>query len=397
MSASIIMAAGSAAVASFNPAVQIGILVSSLVSMAEVFKLKKEPNPNTQTTISLVVGDAPNAEGSVPHVSVWDRDGNRIGQYNGDENGHWGDKSSNTIVIDNIQNGGKPAQPEYLSVVMNEGDAICLSAIFASGNAANWGWTGDMGYACEAQWYPSSFPIGNSNSAPRCVWLDGDKKNGIIANGLSIHIRDFAGDRDIMEQYDKNQTRLCQNSARMTFHHDLIPDGIPNFFKPPLEYTTRTDPNTSGGGLKNPDQGIDRKRRAYEDQAPPLPSKPKSRRSVPQAEDKGITGGIIGVKNNRPSHLVVSEMDHSAKELCEHHASLGPDFVAIKEGIYCDMEAAKWWPLCKDEMGQRCFDLEKKGLRGNIGVAKTLLLGHSINPVPVKSYDSVDVWKSKST
>jgi hypothetical protein len=386
MSVGTVMVAG--AIGAFNPAVQVGIFIGTFVGIA--LSLKKQPDPNKQTTLSLIIGSGTSSDGSVPHIAVWDRDGNRIGQYKGDANGHWDANSTHTIVIDNDQNGYKAAQPEYLSVAMQENDMICLSAIYAQGDGVSWSWTGDMGYACDAQWYPSDFAIGSSNSAPRCVWLDHTDKKGAIASALSIHIRDFTTDQDLLQQYTDDQKRLCQNSARMTFHSAFAPDAIPAFFSPPLGYTRQGDSGTtSGGGLKNPDQGVDRHRRAYNDGAPALP--PQRRRF---ARRRSMTG-IAGVKNNMPGYLVVSEMDHSAQELCEHHASLGPDFVAVKEGFYCDMEAAKWWPLCKDEQSQGCFDLDIKVVRGYAAAANSTLHSLSFDPVPVKNYGSVNVWESK--
>lgn len=236
-----------------------------------------------------------------------------------------------------------------------------------------------MAYSCDAQWYPSNFAIGSSNSASRCAWLSGNTKKGVIANLLNIHIRDFTADADIMQQYTDNQARLCQNSARMTFQSGVIADFVPPFFKPPLTYTRAGDPGTSsGGGLVKPDQGIDRARRGYSTNAPKIPQKRGLR--FDRRGDGNST--FAGVKNNRPSRLVISNLGHSAKEVCEHHMSLGPDFVSTTEGIYCDMEHAKWWPLCKDDEEALCFDLEKQSLRGS----GRDLLDRSVHSIPVKNY-----------
>ncbi|KAF2203634.1 hypothetical protein GQ43DRAFT_364459, partial [Delitschia confertaspora ATCC 74209] len=98
----------------------------------------------------------------------------------------------------------KPAQPAYISLVMNEVDAICLAAVIVSGNSAQWTWTGDMGFTCGAQWYNSQVAIGGSNVPLRCVWLDKNHTKGIVAKGLSLHIRDFTGDPDLLQQYNEN-------------------------------------------------------------------------------------------------------------------------------------------------------------------------------------------------
>lgn len=373
----------------FNPAIQVGIFVSAFITLAEIFK--KPANPDTQTTFSIIIGDSPAAGGNVPHLAAFDINGNRIGQTTPSNKDHWDPSTANTVVMDNNQNGHKQAQPEYITVVMNESDMICISAIFVQGAGASWSWAGDQGYQCGAQWYASNYPVGSSNSAPRCVWLSSNDDKGVIASGLLLHIRDFTTDADIQQQLSDNQKRLCQNSARMTFHSGWLPDSIPPFFHPPLEYTRLGDPGTvSGGGLKAPDQGIDRNRGAYNDDAPALP--PQRRRFAKRQDGK--LKGVSGVKNNRPGHLVVSHMEqHSAKELCEHPASLGPDFVSVVEGLYCDMEAATWWPLCTDQQTQGCFDLNGNVVRGQ---GNSTLHWRSVDPVPSKNYDTVAVWGSKS-
>ncbi|WEW57827.1 hypothetical protein PRK78_003294 [Emydomyces testavorans] len=370
-----------------NAIINTGVLVGTFWTLGELLG-HKGPNPDKQTTVVLAVGNAPNAGGSVPHVALWDKYGNRIGQFKGDEDGHIDDSTIKTITINNDQNGGKPAQPEYISVVMHEKDAICLSAVIASGNGADWTWTGDLGYTCDAQWYPSQFPIGNSNNPPRCVWLDADHTHGIIAKGLSLHIRDFTGDPDLVEQYKQDQRRLCQNSARMIFQPEpILPDTVIPFFKPPLSYNKAEDGN-SGGALASPDQGIDRKTRGYPDFTDMSIHDTKKR----HARDAKVMGrNVQGMKNNRPGHLIISNMPgNSAKELCEHPRSLGADFVSTVEGTYCDMETGKWWYLCGQEYRQNCFDLEKQALRHGSTTTK-----RGQKEVANKKYKTCEEWAPK--
>lgn len=59
------------------------------------------------------------------------------------------------------------------------------------------------------------------------------------------------------------------------------------------------------------------------------------------------------------SKLVASTHEkHSAKTLCESETSHGPDFVSRKEGLFCDMETKKVWPVCDKEMEVEveCYD-----------------------------------------
>lgn len=385
-----------------NAIINTGVLIGTVWTLAEILKPAKDPDK--QTSIAIVTGDAGNAGGSIPHVAVWDKEGSRVGQYHGDANGHIDGGDKKTLTIDNYQNGHKSAQPEYVSIVMQETDAICLSAVIASGDAATWTWTGDMGYTCGAQWYNSQFPVGSSNNPPRCVWLDSDHTDGIVAKGLNIHIRDFSGDPDLVKQYAEDQRRLCQNSARMTFQPEPVtPDAVIPFFSPPLDYERASDgenhgsdPST-GGALKSPDQGIDRDTRAFPDGTDMKIHDTKKR----HARDINLRNtmnsrNVKGIKNNGVDHLVISNIPgHSAIELCEHPNSLGPDFVSTVEKIFCDMETEKWWPLCDAIHVNGCFDLDQKTMRGNEPGAKGTRGEKSAHPVPKKEYKTSKVWDAK--
>jgi hypothetical protein len=371
-----------------NALINVGSLVATILPLA--FFNTKQPDPSKQTQVSLGIGDNPNAGGSMPHIAVWDEHGNRMTQYKGDEDGHVGDKQGTTIgfSLENKQNGGNPAKPGYISIVMHENDGICLAAVAASGEGVQWAWTGDVGYTCGAQWYNSKYTIGNSNQPIRCVWLDANHDNGIIAKGLSLHIRDFSGEAGMLAQYNEDQRRLCQNSARMTFHPEILPDSIPQFFSPPLEYQRElnvddpTKPSTAGA-FKKPDQGQDREMRAYPDYTDMDSYKLRRRQASTFQGRRSLK--VRGIKNLHPDRLTVSHMHgHSAKELCNDKMSLGPDFVSVAEGLFCDMETATLWPLCATANTGDCFDLEMQKIRTN---------RRTRDLPPEKIYTYTDEWK----
>jgi hypothetical protein len=369
---------------SINTIINAATLAITAWSIADSLGHKPE-DPDKQVSVSLFTGIAPNAGGSVPHLAVWDGGGSRIGQYKGDANGHIDENGSKSFTISPTQNGGHQATPEYLLVVMQETDAICLSGLAVSGNGDQWTWTGDMGYTCGAQWYPSKRTIGTSNIPIKCVWLDSDHSNGIIAKGLSLHMPSFAGDQGLVDQYKEDQRRLCQNSARMTFQPEpVVPDSIPRFFKHAPEYDDT-------GALKKPNEGIDRGTRAYPDGTNFHIHDTKKRRHARDVNPQGLN--VTGVKNVMPGHVVISNLEgHSAKEVCEHPNSLGPDFVNKNEGIFCDMETGKWWPLCDEKTGtdEACFDLDTKTMKNyKPGSVQTRNEGH---PVPQKEYNSHEEW-----
>ncbi|PGH02960.1 hypothetical protein AJ79_07497 [Helicocarpus griseus UAMH5409] len=359
----------------------LGATVGSIVN--DVTKGKQDFSK--QLTVSMITGVGGNSGGSVPHVAIWDEHGNRISQYKGDENGHVDEGSTKTVYLDPYQNDGKIARPDYLLIVMQETDAVCLSAIMATGANAQYTWTGDYGYTCGAQWYNSKEGIAGSNKPVKCVWLDSDHTNGIVAKGLSLHMPDFAPDAGIIEQYNMDQARLCQNTARMTFQPEpVVPDSGVIFFDPPLEYME--DPV---GALKKPDQGIDRRTRAYPD-GTNMKIKDAKRRHVRDLPKRNLN--VRGVKNNRADHLVISDIEgHSARELCEHPNSLGPDFVHKREKVFCDMETADWWPLCDEDNTEGCFDLKDRAIKGFEPGSLAARSAKAKRIVP-KNYSSHEEW-----
>ncbi|KAF2200758.1 hypothetical protein GQ43DRAFT_60948 [Delitschia confertaspora ATCC 74209] len=173
------------------------------------------------------------------------------------------------------------------------------------------------------------------------------------------------------------------------------------FFSPPLKYTRQGEPkpDSSGGAPLKPNQGIDRKTNAYPDGTDmKIGTHRKMIRGEPLAANETYTPlpGLTGVKNPEPFVIIESHLEgHSAKELCEHPMSLGPDFVSVTEKIMCDMETEKWWPLCDEGHTDLCFDLEKKVMRPASEATRQRLKrrGEVVPGVNVKEYSTHKVWK----
>ncbi|KAL4934987.1 hypothetical protein BDV06DRAFT_217752 [Aspergillus oleicola] len=313
--------------------------------------LHKGVDPDKLISVSVNIGAAPNAGGSIHHLAVFDEYGGRIGQYSGDANRHIDDNETKTFTINPTQNGGKQARPDYLLMVTQESDALCVSAIVAGGGSQQRIWTGDMAYTCGAQWYHSKKSFGNSNAPVRRAWLDADHSNGILAKGLSLHMQSFATDSGLLKQYRKNQKRLCQNTRRMTFHPEIVPDSLVARFDPPLEYNSQV-------GMKSSNRGIDRRTRAY-------PDGTFKKKRANEVMPRNVTASSVkGLRNNFPDLLIISSHDgHSARELCNHPMSLGPDSVDIPEGLFCNMETGKVWPLWEGSSSETFFDLDSREMR----------------------------------
>ncbi|KAL8789582.1 MAG: hypothetical protein Q9195_006759 [Heterodermia aff. obscurata] len=352
-----------------------GKLALSFIPFGKLGSHHKKEVTQVQIGIGAGTGGSDvNAGGSVPHVALWDQDGHRIGQYKGSANGHYKAGTANDVIVKNNQNGNKKASPHYLSLVAFEHDGICVSMVAVSGNGVNWGWTGDLAKMCgNADWYPSSYILGDGTSTPSCIWIDSDHTNGIHGAGFSLHMPDFAATDGRRDQLSNNLDTNCKSAPRMTFWYDILPDDEIPFFNPPLNYT-------ENGADKDPQKVITRQSDLY-------PSDPKLRKRSRHL--------IKRDSNLKPEHLVISDLpSHSAKEVCEDPNSLGWDFVSTVEGTYCDISAREWWYLCSDEMPTGCFDLERQEMRGNAPGHKGLQQRDILSgrEFPVKSYQTSDHW-----
>jgi hypothetical protein len=222
------------------------IIASIAIPLAQLATEEQGTTTSFQIGIGGAVGNYPgfNADGSVPHVAFWDVNGGRIGQYTGNANGHLINQNlfwSQSISNDQTVPKGSPAQPEYISVVAEESDAICISYIYASGNGAQYAWYGDMGWTCGSDWHYSNFTVGDGHYQPKCVWIDSDHSNGLRFQGMSLYFPDFtASQTGQQDKYNSNLDTLCNSDPRMKFWPSIVPDTeIPNF-TPPL-YTTLMD------------------------------------------------------------------------------------------------------------------------------------------------------------
>jgi hypothetical protein len=53
---------------------------------------------------------------------------------------------------------------------------------------------------------------------------------------------------------------------------------------------------------------------------------------------------------------------HNSTALCSNPWSYGPDFVSFHEGVYCDMETRRIWPLCNTTKREDCYDWDTRTL-----------------------------------
>jgi hypothetical protein len=88
--------------------------------------------------------------------------------------------------------------------------------------------------------------------------------------------------------------------------------------------------------------------------------------------------------------LITSALEeHSADHLCGDDMSLGPDFVSLAEGLFCDMETRHTWQLCSATVTHSCFDTKtQKMAPGPLGRRSTI---HG-REIPEKSYEKKITW-----
>ncbi|KAB8336851.1 hypothetical protein FH972_021159 [Carpinus fangiana] len=311
-----------------------------ITELLAVDKHEKEANTNTYVTIHIGQG-AESEGGNVPHVALWDFNGVRVGQYHPRSKDKIPDEGMVELVIPNSQTPieSKQVQAPYIMLSMNDDNAICINYITITTNGAQWTWTGDIGYQCGMDYYPSTLEVGSGVHTPKCVWIDKNHSGDLHFQGLSMHMPDFSQSQGMTDEFNADPGMLCDNPARFKAWPEIWPDyGTPKFL-PPLQYTP---------------EGAD---------ADPSRIKPQRKRKRDSSR-KLVARTPLSSSNPKPSHLVVSSHDsHSAHELCANERSFGPDFVSTAEGIFCDMSEKKAWPLCSSSIKSDCFDLEAQSLR----------------------------------
>jgi hypothetical protein len=239
------------------------------------------------------------------------------------------------------------ADPYYVMLSTMSNDAICISVISVMGQKIQGTFFGDTGYMCGMSWFPSDNAIGSDYSKPRCAWLDADHSAQINARAVSFHLNDMQPEPQKLAQYDENQDTLCKSSPRFSFWGNLLPDGVPPFFNPPLKYTGDNGADVDiTKVLDDPENPVDK-------------GKFLRRRRTANARRSQQRGS-----NHDTTRLIISDQNDNVREVCEHPNSYGWDIVSSKQGLFCCMEHKQLYPLCSASVTNKCFDLDVKTLRG---------------------------------
>lgn len=231
---------------------------------------------------------------------------------------------------------GHGQQSPYLQIFAGN-DAICIAYIGQTmSDGTTMGWVGDMGRACGKPWYHSNVGIGTDvdrKYSPDCTWLDLDHSPSNTAHtitpaAMQIHMPSFAKRGNKGEIYSRDPATYCDTHAMM-FSDEYFPTKLKNELW--NKYQLESEAYYGGQG-------------------------PKQRR---QQEQPAQARNITTPQRLSPAfdHLVASALGHhSAQALCESNTSHGPDFVGLREGIFCDMMRKEHYPLCGGGMVEECFD-----------------------------------------
>ncbi|KAH6681325.1 hypothetical protein B0J14DRAFT_529740 [Halenospora varia] len=347
--------------------------------------------------VSILTGDGTtknplrDAGGTVPHIALWDNNGQRLAQYHSKNSEKMVQGGKPTMIsLAHTQNGNKFADPYYVMLSQLDTDAVCIASVQVSNGAITGTFYGDTGFSCGQSWFYSSRQLGAELVTPKCVWLDGDHSNGLNARAMSFHLNDMIPSNDKINMYSKNNDYLCKSTPRFSYWGNLLPDAIIPFFNPPLEYNT--DDKSGGEGADvDPDLALDKivyDKGVFMKQGEKTAHRRNNRPGISPETNSTRQGA-----NHDPSHLVITEMDgQSAKELCEHPNSYGWDLVSIKDNYYCDMTEKEIYNLCDEVTKSNCFDLQRKVLVGHGGISARGEV--SQDGVPMKKYDTSAHWKN---
>lgn len=290
-------------------------------------------------------GDVENAGGRIAALNLYSEKQEQLNhtkwhRYNEKE----GNVGQATFTDFSLDSQGK--QPTYVQIINSE-DAICIAYI-----AQTWpdgqkrGWTGDMGRVCGQSWAWSDITVSPGPNAPplACTWLDWNHDN-IRSAGMQIHMQDFA---NTTADYSKEVAYYCNTPAQV--------------------FQQNIDHGTDAGFWLHSD-----------DATPAVPVQSRRRRRHQESEIVGSNG-----RKKRSATLarrIVGSYhaQQSALELCESETSYGADFVSFHEGVFCDMDEKKAWPLCSTVNASDCYHWDTHTLITRGGQQ-------------ARQYDKVSLW-----
>lgn len=336
--------------------------------------------------------------GDMPNVALFDSNGQRIGFKNGEKHGKVKSGQGYDITVEPFESDNRK-DPEYVTISASSSDAICIAAVTVTGADQGknmdktWAWNGGFGFLCgNLAWYPSKKLTTASERSP-CIWISND---GRFPMGFSIHIPDFSHEELLPQFKDKKET-VCDSKPRQHFYKDINELQCPPVFKefPKFDedtgYENITQVLVDGVTTCKPEIG---ENVSDEDLS-------RLRKAIKNHPRIGGESWTYGVKRNQVfkrkdwkplgcdmKNAVVVSKGYTARAICEHPTSAGPDYGNREEGLFCDMCTKKLWPFCSVKVTANCFDETQRVLRGDHPGFKRGINETSMH----KSYQDIQVW-----
>ncbi|KAL8797104.1 MAG: hypothetical protein Q9195_000571 [Heterodermia aff. obscurata] len=300
-------------------------------------------------------GDQDNFGGSGLKISGFTQQGTYIGKG---KMPHMDQGRTYGISLDTGDSDVGDVQAWQLTIAAGGSNAVCVQYVELAwqGTIAS-GFDGTWGQMCGQDWYYSTATWGVTQNGqpyrPACWWLDAPDSHhhkNHPAQEVWANMESFVsgasvqGDNGTTDTYCSTDIVKFSATDNGDSKNPSVPAGL-NSDKP------------GSGPAKL------RHRRVPSSRSASYPTATASGHSSQPTSVVNETSVFMSSKG-KLAQLVVSDIQaHSAKDLCDHSRSRGPDFVSRVENIYCDMTAKRSYPLCKDKQTKDCFSLDKQGKR----------------------------------
>ncbi|EGD93796.1 hypothetical protein TESG_01329 [Trichophyton tonsurans CBS 112818] len=271
----------------------------------------------------------------------------------------------NDITVEPFESDNRKG-PEYVTISASSSDAICIAAVTVTSV--------------------------DQERSP-CNWISND---GRFPMGFSIHIPDFSHE-ELLPQFKYKKETVCDSKPRQHFYKDINELQCPPVFKEfpkfdeEIGYENITQVLVDGVTTCKPAIGEEV---SDEDLS-------RLRKGIKNHSRIGGETWTYGIKRRHVAkrrewqplgcdlkNAVVVSKGYTARAICEHPSSTGPDYGNREEGMFCDMCTKKLWPFCSVKVTANCFDEEHRVLRGDHRGFKRGINRSSVH----KSYEDIQVW-----
>ncbi|OCL05722.1 hypothetical protein AOQ84DRAFT_399413 [Glonium stellatum] len=257
-------------------------------------------------------GGLSNAGGNVPDIRLFNEVGDFLGAHY--DPGSITDGTDVDVTVSQTEE----QQATYALFSAND-NAVCIAYVSITWpDGQKYGWEGDWGKQCGATWYYSNVII--DGQKPACIWIDANGDQPVT--GFQVHFPEFVTSDG---SFPHDASYYCNNGPPFSLYYNPDPNTI-NYW---VQQKSKRTPGMSGSVASHPRRSV-------------LPRGPAA------SNDTRL------VVSNDPSQPV--------SQLCEDGLSVGPDFVNLAEGQFCQMSTKTVYPVCSDTITDGCFNVAASAL-----------------------------------